>query len=95
MDISSEVGLRKRESPHISKVKAPTDGMHRVLLKKKKKERIIKEPKTNTVSSSSGKKCLHYDSRGGMQEGLPRGGNTLAGFCRINRSWLVGVGSAL
>lgn len=58
-------------------------------MKKKKKE---EEPKTNTVSSSSGKKYLHYDSRGGMQEGLPRGGNILAGFCRINSNWLVGGG---
>ena len=64
-DISSEVGLWKRESPRINKVKAPTDGMHRVLWKKKKEE-----PKTNTVSSSSGKKYLHYDSRGGMQESM-------------------------
>lgn len=42
-DISSEVGLWKRESPRINKVKAPTDGMHRVLWKKKKKKKNPKQ----------------------------------------------------
>lgn len=37
-DISSEAGLWTRESPHINKGKAPTDGMHRALWKKKKKK---------------------------------------------------------
>lgn len=63
-DISSELGLWTRESPHINKGKAPTDGMHRALWKKKKKNN-----KTQCLAAQE--RSVYIVTAGEARKGFP------------------------